>query len=114
MVDPAAPPRPASVAISRAVNRLIMAGMVLRYISVSGSSYYLGWPGRSGVLRVSDHQSRARDREDHIHARVTLHEDSLPKTEDGFEKMLARALGQFLMRTGEEYGPIEAEESGHE
>lgn len=101
-----AAPQPASVAISRAVNRLLMAGMVLRYQSRSGSSYYLGWSGRIGVLRVSDHQSRTHQGDQqHIIARVTLHDGCLPSTEDGFEKLLARALGQFLLRSPA--GPID-------
>lgn len=85
-------------AISSAVNRLLHAGMVLRYRSASGSSYYLGWPGRLGVLRVSDHANKERDIDPRIFARLTIHENSMPKD---MERAIAVALGQYLLKAPE-------------
>lgn len=88
-------------AISQAVNRLLHAGMVLRYRTASGSSYYLGWPSRSGVLRVSDHSSRESDISPHVHARLTLHENSMPKDLD---RAIAVALGLYLLKAPQDEG----------
>lgn len=82
-------------AISSSVNRLLHVGMILRYRSASGSSYYLGWPNRGGVLRVSDHANKERDVSPHIHARLTIHESSMPKD---LNRAIALALGQYLLK----------------
>jgi hypothetical protein len=82
--------------VQRAVNRLLYAGMVLRYQSKFGHSYYLGWPGRSGTLRVSDHPSDCRESEG-IYARITFNEAS-PMDEDKLTTAIATALGRYLLK----------------
>lgn len=84
--------------VERAVNHLLAAGMVLRFRSVYGASYYLGWPGRKGALRVSDHTSN-KSHESGIHARVTLPPQSDPVPTDKLIKISAEALGRYLMAT---------------
>jgi len=83
--------------VGRAVNHLLAAGMVLRYQSRSGSTYYLGWPGRIGVLRVSDHTSQSKNEANGapIWARLTLHPRSMPQ-ETGSKRSVAIALGTYL------------------
>lgn len=83
--------------VLRAVNRLLYAGMVLRYRSAYGHSFYLGWPGRRGTLRVSDHTNSRCDTE--IMARLTLNETSTPVTEENFTAAVAEALGRYLLKT---------------
>lgn len=83
--------------ISRAINHLLMAGMELRHRSKTGETYYLGWPGRSGTLRVSNHiGNHGADRE--IYARITIREESMPLNEVNFMKRVAAALGHYLLR----------------
>ena len=87
-------------AVQRAVNKLLYAGMVLRYQSRHGHSCYLGWPGRRGTLRVSDHTNTRCDTE--IMARLTLNETSTPTTEENFTAAVAEALGRYLLKTESE------------
>lgn len=87
---------------TRAVNHLLAAGMVVRYRSQWGNTVYLGWPGRKGVLRVSDHQGRS-GRDDGIYARVTIRDEHAPPR--GIESLTDRcamALGRYLMKTAGE------------
>lgn len=87
-------------AISRAVNVLLAAGMVLRYRSAYGNSYYLGWPGRNQLLRVSDHPKRARNRDGgEIIQSITI-TSGTNWSEDNFRRMVANALGYYLMKSG--------------
>lgn len=76
-----------------AVAILLAAGMVLR--SVHGHSRYLGWPGRSGVLRVSDHAS---GRDPRIHARVTLSDPTALPNEQKLRMLCVNALGFYLLK----------------
>lgn len=80
---------------------LLRAGMVERYRSKSGSSIYLGWPGREGVLRVSDHRSAARKGpEGRILARLTLHAASRPTSDHDWVRRVGDALGRYILLSG--------------
>lgn len=97
----AAPAEP----VERAVAMLLRAGMVERYRSKSGSSIYLGWPGRDGVLRVSDHRSAARKGlEGRILARLTLHASSTPKSDLDWARRVGDALGRYILLSGRAHG----------
>lgn len=93
-------PPPPNPMVQQAVETLLLAGMVVRYRSRFGHSWYLGWPGRSGVLRVSDHPTKAtmtREDEQHILAKVTLHLASQPRSDEAMRDRLGTALGRFLI-----------------
>jgi hypothetical protein len=96
-----------SDAVERAVNRLLYAGMVLRYRSAYGHSFYLGWPGRRGVLRVSDHPSQEHNISPLIYGSLTLHEQSTPLSEEGLTKRIAEALGRYLLKAPATEGDCE-------
>jgi len=94
------PGTPGSRAVERAVNVLLAAGMVLRYRSGHGNSYYLGWKGRSGTLRVSDHGSSANRKESGIVARLTFSETlARDIAEETFMRRVAHALGTYLIKS---------------
>jgi hypothetical protein len=87
-------------AVLWAVAKLHAAGMVTRYVTRFGRSHYLGWPGRRGTLRVSDHTTDKRE-DAGIYARVTFsHKSNQGEREDWdvMETMVAAALGRFLMK----------------
>lgn len=84
-------------AVLEAVRLLTEAGMVVRYVTRFGHSHYLGWPGRSGTLRVSDHQTTKRE-DAHIYARITFHAQSVPGGAEKMERVVAEALGRYLMK----------------
>lgn len=94
------PGTPGSRAAERAVNVLLAAGMVLRYRSKYGNSFYLGWPGRSGVLRVSDHANTTKLTDSAILSRLTF-SDVLTRdiAEETFRRRVAHALGTYLMKS---------------
>jgi hypothetical protein len=99
--DPQPWPRSDHPGLNLAVEWLLHAGMVLRYSASYQHSYYLGWPGRSGVLRVADHsRSRTRERANgaEVFASVTLNGDGGPVTEDRIVARCAHALGFYLYR----------------
>lgn len=84
-------------AVEAAAQRLIKAGMVERYRSAFGASRYLGWPGRSGTLRISDHPGR-RGRECGIYARVTFSEQGIVGlTDDRFLDAISAAFGRYML-----------------
>jgi hypothetical protein len=94
-------PRSDHPGLNLAVEWLLHAGMVLRYSASYQHSYYLGWPERSGVLRVADHsRSRTRERANgaEVFASVTLNGDGGPVTEDRIVARCAHALGFYLYR----------------
>lgn len=83
-----------------AMARLIEAGMVLHYQSLGGTSWYLGLPGRSGTLRVSDHASPDHDRRSDVVARITFSPNSLPTSEDKIMDLIAIGFGRYVLKTG--------------
>lgn len=87
-------------AVERAVTKLLYAGMTVRYRSRFGASFYLGWPGRVGLLRVSDHITKQRYPDDQsVVARITFSDaGSIPHGEK-FDNRCAEALGRYLMKT---------------
>ena len=85
--------------VRAAVDVLVSAGMVVRYRSIGGQSWYLGLPGRSGTIRVSDHASPDKTRNDVV-ARVTFGPVSLPKSDDRVLALIAEGLGRYLLATG--------------
>lgn len=93
------PDTPAARATERAVNTLLAAGMVLRYRSAHGNSYYLGWPGRKGTLRVSDH-SISKSWDQAAIAKCTFSDEWVIKMSDAdFRLKLAQALGNYLLKS---------------
>ena len=82
-------------AVQREVNKLLYAGMVLRYQSRHGHSYYLGWPGRRGILRVSDHTNTRCDTGDHSppYAERNFYANNRGK----LTAAVAEALGRYLL-----------------
>ena len=81
--------------VNAAVDVLVRSGMVERYRTQGRASVYLGWPGRSGVLRVSDHQGRA---EKHILARLTFSKQ-MAFQRPNIHDMVAHALGTYLVKS---------------
>lgn len=93
------PGTPGSIAVERAANVLLAAGMVLRYRSSHGNSYYLGWAGRSGTLRISDHGGSSRKSDSGIVARLTFGDLTRDIAEETFKRRVAVALGTYLMKS---------------
>jgi hypothetical protein len=84
--------------IAKSIDMLLAAGMVMQYRSSSGCSYYLGWPGRSGALRVSNHPSKPSKNDiNRTYARITINEHSIPGNDGALERITACALGRYLM-----------------
>lgn len=84
-------------AVQHAVDRLSRAGMIVRYSSAFGASWYLGWPGRSGTLRVSDHASTRRQACG-IYARITFSEQKVvTMTDTMMLDMIASAFGRYML-----------------
>ena len=83
------------------------AGFVLAYVSRSDVSCYYTYPGRIGLIRVSDHTKKSREREvlGPIAASITfspgqLHADGfLHMTEEQIEHLAVVAVGRFILRT---------------
>lgn len=84
--------------VERAVNVLLAAGMVLRYRSSHGNSFYLGWSGRSGVLRISDHGTSRRE-DAAIVAKLTFSDLTRDLGEEQFKRRVATALGTYLIKS---------------
>lgn len=97
----AAPTTQQMTAVIDAVRRLEAAGMVLRYKTAYGHSYYMGWPGKFGLLRVSDHRAKNQGGGD-IWAKLTFSSEACRNLgrEGEMEKKIATALGFYMLRMG--------------
>lgn len=85
--------------IRLAVEQLVASGMVEKYRSRHGNSVYLGWSGRRGVLRVSDHDEGVGRKRSNIYAHVTIREDDPPTSQEALTALCAAAFELYLMRT---------------
>lgn len=91
-------------AVALGVNRLLRAGMVYRYTANERSSpeHYLGWTGRHGLLRVAAHASAEPAGVTpalRVCARLTFPPQLVPIDAGTHERMVALALGTFLLRS---------------
>lgn len=83
--------------VSRAVERLIAAGMELRFSRDDGHTHYLAWPGRSQTLRVSNHRNR-RKPSVHVCVRLTFGHETAAISDERLNTMIDNALTQYLIR----------------
>jgi hypothetical protein len=76
------------------------AGFQLFHTSLKSEACYYELPGRPGLMRVATHKSkRATHRLSGrpVCARITFSPNMRPRSADGFRRMVALAVGQFML-----------------
>lgn len=96
------------VLCQRAIDRLKATGFELACVSQKSEATYLRIPGRHGMLRIATHRNGNKEQigMQPIAAWITFrggrgHRDVLLMTEDRFEGMLHKVIGQYWLRSAE-------------
>ncbi len=78
------------------------AGFVLAYTSRTSEAAYYEWPDCLGLLRIAAHAQnglpRSISNNRPVAARLTFSGNMRPRTQNGFERMVALAIGNYMLR----------------
>lgn len=90
------------VAIQEAHQTLLRAGFKMKYQSLSGSRYYHLTGRAGGMMRLSDHSAPT---DDNVAFSLVFHPDHMPGSPHKLMRMVAEAIGRFILATRQKKEP---------